>query len=71
MNDLASSSSKHFLIHFRDHKCQYRGLYAWDQQSDTVEKISGQGPSKCTEDIIKIMFKSVQLILSMIKHLKI
>ncbi|CAI4224011.1 unnamed protein product [Auanema sp. JU1783] len=57
MNDLATSIAKHFLILFRDHKCQYRGLYAWDQQSDTVEKISGQGPSKCREDMMNLMFK--------------
>uniref|UniRef100_A0A1I7WPU8 CKK domain-containing protein n=1 Tax=Heterorhabditis bacteriophora TaxID=37862 RepID=A0A1I7WPU8_HETBA len=31
MNDLAGSDAKHFLILFRDHKCQYRGLYSWDQ----------------------------------------
>ncbi|EPB79660.1 hypothetical protein ANCCEY_01204 [Ancylostoma ceylanicum] len=31
MNDLAASDAKHFLILFRDYKCQYRGLYSWDQ----------------------------------------
>ncbi|KAK6739464.1 hypothetical protein RB195_008135 [Necator americanus] len=57
MNDLATSDAKHFLILFRDCKCQYRGLYSWDQVSDTAIKISGQGPSKCSESIMKLMFK--------------
>ncbi|KAK5979979.1 Patronin [Trichostrongylus colubriformis] len=57
MNDLAASDAKHFLVLFRDYKCQYRGLYSWDQVSDTAVKISGQGPSKCTESIMKLMFK--------------
>ncbi|KAK6759449.1 hypothetical protein RB195_021187 [Necator americanus] len=57
MNDLAASDAKHFLILFRDYKCQYRGLYSWDQVSDTAIKISGQGPSKCSESIMKLMFK--------------
>jgi hypothetical protein len=36
---IASSDSKHFAILFRDNKLQYRGLYTWDQFSDTVHKI--------------------------------
>ncbi|CAP34365.1 LOW QUALITY PROTEIN: Protein CBR-PQN-34 [Caenorhabditis briggsae] len=54
---MASSSSKHFLILFRDQKCQYRGLYTWDEVSDTACKISGQGPPKCTEAMMNMMFK--------------
>ncbi|KAK6061364.1 hypothetical protein COOONC_00968 [Cooperia oncophora] len=57
MNDLAASDAKHFLVLFRDYKCQYRGLYSWDQVSDTAIKISGQGPTKCAESIMKLMFK--------------
>ncbi|KAJ1362998.1 hypothetical protein KIN20_022742 [Parelaphostrongylus tenuis] len=57
MSDLTASDAKHFLVLFRDHKCQYRGLYSWDQVSDTAVKISGQGPSKCSESIMKLMFK--------------
>ncbi|CAJ0608813.1 unnamed protein product [Cylicocyclus nassatus] len=55
MTDLAASDAKHFLILFRDYK--YRGLYSWDQISDTAIKISGQGPPKCSESIMKLMFK--------------
>ncbi|CDH92934.1 Patronin (microtubule-binding protein) homolog [Caenorhabditis elegans] len=57
ITQMASSSSKHFLILFRDQKCQYRGLYTWDEISDTAVKISGQGPPKCTEAMMNSMFK--------------
>uniref|UniRef100_A0A8R1HU46 Patronin n=1 Tax=Caenorhabditis japonica TaxID=281687 RepID=A0A8R1HU46_CAEJA len=57
ITQMASSSSKHFLILFRDQKCQYRGLYTWDEVSDTAIKISGQGPPKCTEAMMNMMFK--------------
>ncbi|KAH7700622.1 prion-like protein [Aphelenchoides avenae] len=54
---IAQSDSKHFLVLFRDHKCQYRGLYTWDQVSDTLHKIDGTGPKVCREDMISLMFK--------------
>jgi len=38
-NAIASSDSKHFLVLFRDHRLQYRGLYTWDQFSEAVHKI--------------------------------
>lgn len=56
---IAQSDSKHFLVLFRDHKCQYRGMYTWDQISDTVYRIDGTGPKICREDIMKLMFKLV------------
>lgn len=31
LGELAKSGAKHVLLLFRDHKCQYRGLYEWDQ----------------------------------------
>lgn len=57
MEQLAASSSKHFLVLFRDQKCQYRGLYTWDEMSEFVVKISGQGPPKCTESMMNVLFK--------------
>lgn len=54
---LAQSDSKHFLVLFRDHKCQYRGLYTWDQQSDTVQRIEGTGPKIAKEEMMSLMFK--------------
>jgi calmodulin-regulated spectrin-associated protein len=54
---MSMSDSKHFLVLFRDHKCQYRGLYTWDQISDTAHRIEGSGPKICREDIMTLMFK--------------
>ncbi|TKR80028.1 hypothetical protein L596_014164 [Steinernema carpocapsae] len=54
---LAQSDSKHFLVLFRDHKCQYRGLYTWDQTSDVVHRIAGMGPKICREDMMNLLFK--------------
>jgi hypothetical protein len=54
---IAQSDAKHFLVLFRDHKCQYRGLYSWDQVSDTVHKIDGMGPKLVKEDIMSLMYK--------------
>ncbi|KAL3109915.1 hypothetical protein niasHT_016531 [Heterodera trifolii] len=54
---IAQSDSKHFLVLFRDHQCQYRGLYTLDQFSDTVHKIEGLGPKVCREPKMTIMFK--------------
>ncbi|KAI1724438.1 microtubule-binding calmodulin-regulated spectrin-associated domain-containing protein [Ditylenchus destructor] len=54
---IAQSDSKHFLVLFRDHKCQYRGLYTWDQISDTTHRIDGSGPKICNEDMMTLMFK--------------
>lgn len=54
---MAQSDLKHFLVLFRDQKCQYRGLYTWDQYSDTVHRIDGTGPKVCTESMMALMFK--------------
>uniref|UniRef100_A0AC34GPL2 CKK domain-containing protein n=1 Tax=Panagrolaimus sp. ES5 TaxID=591445 RepID=A0AC34GPL2_9BILA len=54
---LAQSDSKHFLLLFRDHKCQYRGLYTWDGASDTAHKVHGMGPKIVREDMMSMMFK--------------
>uniref|UniRef100_A0A915MCP4 CKK domain-containing protein n=1 Tax=Meloidogyne javanica TaxID=6303 RepID=A0A915MCP4_MELJA len=56
-NAIASSDSKHFLILFRDHRLQYRGLYTWDQFSEAVHKIEGSGPKVCREPMMTIMYK--------------
>lgn len=56
-NAIASSDSKHFLVLFRDHRLQYRGLYTWDQFSGAVHKIEGSGPKVCREPMMTIMYK--------------
>lgn len=57
LKELAKSDSKHFLILFRDQKCQFRGLYSWDEVSDTVHKLHGVGPKSCSEKFMKLLFK--------------
>uniref|UniRef100_A0A5S6R3N8 CKK domain-containing protein n=1 Tax=Trichuris muris TaxID=70415 RepID=A0A5S6R3N8_TRIMR len=57
LEELAKSDGKHFLLLFRDQKCQFRGLYCWDQTSDTVHKLYGVGPKSCTESMMKLLFK--------------
>lgn len=54
---LAQSDAKHFLVLFRDQRHQYRGLYTWDQQSDTVYRIDGVGPKIVKEEMMLMMFK--------------
>ncbi|KAI6173630.1 Patronin [Aphelenchoides besseyi] len=54
---LAQSDSKHFLLLFRDQRSQYRGLYTWDQQSDTIYRIDGAGPKIVKEEMMQQMFK--------------
>ena len=54
---LAQSDSKHFLLLFRDQKCQYRGLYTWDGQSDTAHRVHGMGPKIVKEEMMSMMFK--------------
>uniref|UniRef100_A0A7E4V3R2 Calponin-homology (CH) domain-containing protein n=1 Tax=Panagrellus redivivus TaxID=6233 RepID=A0A7E4V3R2_PANRE len=54
---LAGSDSKHFLMLFRDVKCQYRGLYTWDGVSDTARWVHGTGPKVIREDMMNMMFK--------------
>uniref|UniRef100_A0A914X2T8 CKK domain-containing protein n=1 Tax=Plectus sambesii TaxID=2011161 RepID=A0A914X2T8_9BILA len=55
--ELAKSDSTHFLILFRDHQYQYRGLYTWDQMSDTAHRIHGIGPRACNADMMNVVFK--------------
>ncbi|CDW54078.1 Calmodulin regulated spectrin associated protein [Trichuris trichiura] len=57
LEELAKSDGKHFLLLFRDQKCQFRGLYCWDQTSDTVHKLYGVGPKSCTESMMNLLFK--------------
>ncbi|KAF8380870.1 ptrn-1 [Pristionchus pacificus] len=57
LGELAKSGAKHVLLLFRDHKCQYRGLYEWDQVSDSVSRIDGKGPKLISEQMMQMMFK--------------
>ncbi|VDO97788.1 unnamed protein product [Soboliphyme baturini] len=71
LEELAKSDSKHFLLLFRDQKCQFRGLYSWDQVSGTVHKLYGSGPKACTEAMMNLMFKYKNLSLLLRKLLNL
>merc|ERR1712223_81716 len=47
----------HFLLLFRDAKCQFRGLYAYYPDTEEVYKIYGTGPKQVTENMYESFFK--------------
>lgn len=47
----------HFLLLFRDQKCQFRGLYAYYPDTEEVYKIYGTGPKQVTEKMLDCFFK--------------
>ncbi|XP_061178757.1 calmodulin-regulated spectrin-associated protein 1-B-like isoform X1 [Saccostrea echinata] len=54
---LAKSDAKHFLILFRDHSCQFRGLYSFDPDTEDSLKIHGIGPKQITSKMIERFYK--------------
>ncbi|CAI4228406.1 unnamed protein product [Auanema sp. JU1783] len=57
LKEIETSSSKHFIVLFRDSRLQYRSIYTWDEQKKNVVKLVGTGPQTCTEEMIDLMFK--------------
>ena len=51
------SDCPHFLILFRDAKCQFRGLYAYYPDTEEVFKIHGTGPKQVTANMFDKYFK--------------
>ena len=47
----------HFLLLFRDAKCQFRGLYAYYPDTEEVYKIYGTGPKQVTQNMYESFFK--------------
>ena len=47
----------HFLLLFRDVKCQFRGLYAYYPDTEEVYKIYGTGPKQVTSNMYDCFFK--------------
>jgi len=47
----------HFLLLFRDQKCQFRGLYAYYPDTEEVYKIYGTGPKQVTDKMFDTFFK--------------
>ncbi|KAK7489164.1 hypothetical protein BaRGS_00019542, partial [Batillaria attramentaria] len=53
LEEIARSAAKHFLILFRDHGCQYRGLYSFDPDGDEAYKIIGTGPRQIASNMVE------------------
>lgn len=47
----------HFLLLFRDVKCQFRGLYAYYPDTEEVYKIYGVGPKQVADNMFETFFK--------------
>ena len=57
LDEIDACDCPHFLILFRDSKCQFRGLYAYYPDTDEVFKIYGTGPKQVTENMFEQYFK--------------
>lgn len=57
LKELASTEGTHFMILFRDARCQYRAVYAYDLESEELHLICGTGPRKITHDMANRFFK--------------
>ncbi|XP_052747057.1 patronin isoform X3 [Bicyclus anynana] len=57
LEEIARSESKHFLVLFRDAGCQFRALYSYCPDSDTVAKLYGTGPKHVNDRMFDKFFK--------------
>ena len=57
IEEIDACDCPHFLILFRDTKCQFRGLYAYYPDTEEVFKIYGTGPKQVTEKMFEKFFK--------------
>ena len=57
MDEIDACDCPHFLVLFRDSKCQFRGLYAYYPDTEEVFKIYGTGPKQVTENMFDKYFK--------------
>lgn len=57
MDEIDACDCPHFLILFRDAKCQFRGLYAYYPDTEEVFKIHGTGPKQVTANMFDKYFK--------------
>lgn len=57
LDEIDRCDCPHFLILFRDGKCQFRGLYAYYPDTDEVFKIYGVGPKQVTDNMFEKYFK--------------
>lgn len=59
LDKINRSDAKHFLILFRDAGCQFRALYSYWPDNETVIKLYGTGPSQVDEFMFDKFFKYV------------
>ncbi|KAF5401944.1 hypothetical protein PHET_04866 [Paragonimus heterotremus] len=57
LKELAATEGTHFMILFRDSRCQYRAVYSFDLESEELRLICGTGPRKITHDMANRFFK--------------
>ncbi|XP_076456389.1 uncharacterized protein LOC143290762 [Babylonia areolata] len=57
LEEIARSTAKHFLILFRDHGCQYRGLFSFDPDTEEACKIMGVGPRQLCSEMVERFYK--------------
>lgn len=57
LDEIDRCECPHFLLLFRDGKCQFRGLYAYYPDTEEVFKIHGVGPKQVTNNMFEKYFK--------------
>jgi calmodulin-regulated spectrin-associated protein len=57
LEKIARSEAKHFLILFRDAGCQFRALYSYWPENETILKLYGTGPTQVDELMFDKFFK--------------
>ncbi|VEL07122.1 unnamed protein product, partial [Protopolystoma xenopodis] len=57
LKELASAPGTHFIILFRDSRCQYRSVYTFDLETEELHILCGSGPRKVTHDMVDKFFK--------------
>lgn len=57
LEKIARSEAKHFLVLFRDDGCQFRALYSYDPETETIVKLFGTGPTNVYDVMFDKFFK--------------
>ncbi|XP_037074459.1 patronin-like [Pollicipes pollicipes] len=57
LEEIARVEARHFLILFRDARCQFRALYWYEPETDEVVKLYGTGPKMATDKMFDKFFK--------------
>lgn len=59
LEKIARSEAKHFLVLFRDAGCQFRALYSYWPENETILKLYGTGPTQVDDVMFDKFFKYV------------